>query len=578
MGLWQKIKPAFWDRSDSPLELFNYHRLWKTTFWSGLAFALLPLIFLTCVNFYQFEEQYTLQRNELTSQVQRLLSTAKVQVSYFLEERRAGLAYVNLNNTFDQLRDPRHLTGILNKLRQAFGGYVDLGLIDAQGIQQAYIGPYNLQGRDYKDQDWYREVLIRGIYISEVFLGHRNFPHFVIAVRHIRENEQPYMLRATIDTERLNELVNATDLHPSGGIFLVNRDGVLQTPSSHFGNVLEACPLDLRNAKESIRDGRDLYGLPLMVGSSKVEGTPFTLVVVNQPEVLLHKWDMLRVNILVLIALSMAAIVVAIWWGSTNLVSRIFEADLRRAAILHEVEHSHKLASIGRLAAGVAHEINNPVAIINEKSGLMKDLLAMGEDFSQKDRILSQFPVIQDSVKRITAITHRLLGFARHLPVKSEEIDLGFLIREVLGFLESEAEYRNIDINIHVPEHIPAINSDKGLIQQVLLNILNNAFAAVDDGSEVNIAASPIGSGEVAISISDNGRGIAPADLQNIFEPFFSTKGDKGTGLGLSITYGIVHKLGGKIEVESEQGQGTTFTVILPLQTGTEAVAGQDVA
>jgi two-component system, NtrC family, sensor kinase len=575
MGVWHKIKPAFWDRSDSPLELFNYHRLWKTTFWSALAVTLLPLIFLAGVNFYQFEEQYALQHNELTSQVQRLLSTAKVQVAYFLDERRAGLAYVNLNNTFDQLRDPRHLTGIFNKLRQAFGGYVDLGLIDSQGIQQAYIGPYNLQGRDYKDQDWYREVLIRGIYISEVFLGHRNFPHFVIAVRHVRENEQPYMLRATIDTERLNKLINAPDLHPSGDIFLVNRNGVLQTPSSHFGSVLSACPLELRDVKEGIQDDRDLYGLPLMVGSSKVEGTPFTLVVVNQPEVLLRKWDMLRINILVLIALSMAAIVVATWWGCTNLVSRIFEADLRRAAILHEVEHNHRLASIGRLAAGVAHEINNPVAIINEKAGLMKDLLAMSGDFPQKDRLQVQLPVIQGSVKRITAITHRLLGFARHLPVKTEKIDLGYLIREVLGFLEREAEYRNVDINIHIPDYIPAINSDKGLIQQVLLNILNNALAAVDDGGEVNIAASPSGSGKVAISISDNGSGIAPVDLKNIFEPFFSTKGDKGTGLGLSITYGIVHKLGGKIEVESEPGQGTTFTVILPLQTETEAVASQ---
>ncbi|MFH2125256.1 MAG: cache domain-containing protein, partial [Pseudomonadota bacterium] len=243
MSLLRKIKPAFWDRSDPGLELISYRRLWKNTFLAALAVTLAPLVFLAGINFYQFENQYQLQRNEITNQMQRTLATSKVQISYFLDERRAALTYVNLDNTFAELSDHRHLGAIFRRLRQSFGGFVDLGLITSSGNQQAYIGPYNLKGRDYKDQDWYKEVLIRGIYVSDVFLGHRNFPHFVIAVRHERESEQTYVLRTTIDTGRLNDLLKATDLQPTGDIFLINQQGVLQTPSQFFGGVLTRFPL-----------------------------------------------------------------------------------------------------------------------------------------------------------------------------------------------------------------------------------------------------------------------------------------------------------------------------------------------
>ncbi len=571
MGLWAKIKPAFWDRRDSGMELLNYRRLWRTTLLSAMAVSLAPLVFLAGINFYQFEQQYQLQRSELTSQVQRLVATNKVQISYFLDERRAALAYVNLGNTFQGLSDRRRLAAVFRRLRHAFGGFVDLGLIDGDGIQRTYIGPYNLEGRDYKDQDWYKEVQIRGIYISDVFLGHRNFPHFVIAVRHESEAAQPYVLRATIDTGRLNGLLSATGLHQGGDVFLVNQQGVLQTPSRLYGGVLSRFALLSGPAKDwlGIRQLTDSAGRPLLVGLAPVEGTPFTVVVANLPQVLLRKWDLLRINVIVMVAISVAAILIVIWWGSATLVNRVYEADLKRAAMLHEVEYTNKLASIGRLAAGVAHEINNPVAIINEKVGLMGDILAMSKDFEHRDKFQRQVQVIKDSVRRVSEITHRLLGFARHLPVKNEEIHLEPVIREVLGFLGREAEYRNIDINLSIPGDIPALQTDKGQLQQVLLNILNNALAAVGDGGEINISVAARNGDSVAISLADNGVGIDREDLKSIFEPFFSTKGDKGTGLGLSITYGIVQKLGGRIEVESEPGAGTTFTVTLPLRRHT---------
>ena len=567
MWLWDKIKPPFWDRRDSKLEQLDYKRLWRTTLFSAVLVTLIPLLLLTGVNFYQHDQQFELHRNEIFSQMGRLLAINKVQVANFLAERRAALTYVNMNNTLASLSDPNKLAVVFRRLRNAFGGFVDLGVIDDSGIQRAYIGPYNLQGKEYKAQDWYKEVLIRGIYVSDVFLGHRNFPHFVIAVRHESDTEQPYVLRATIDTDHLNELLNLSPSRSSRDVFLVNRQGILQTPSHHYGAVLTEfqLPGDPLREWHGIREIPDQSGNPLFVGMAKIKTTPFTVTVVEHPADLLRKWDLLRINVLIMVGLSAVGILVVVWWGATTLVNRIYEADLRRAAVLHEVEYTNKLASIGRLAAGVAHEINNPVAIINEKVGLMTDIMEVSPDFPQKEMFQNEAYHIQDSVRRISEITHRLLGFARHLPVKQEQLFLEPLIKEVLGFLGREADYRNVEISLDFQGELPSLNSDKGQLQQVFLNIINNALAAVEDGGKIEIKVAPRGTRQVEVQVKDNGTGIAKKDYENIFEPFFSTKGERGTGLGLSITYGIVKKLGGDIEVESELGKGSVFTVVLPV-------------
>jgi len=234
--------------------------------------------------------------------------------------------------------------------------------------------------------------------------------------------------------------------------------------------------------------------------------------------------------------------------------------------VYHEMEYTNKMAAIGRLAAGVAHEINNPLAIIGEKAGLHKDLLTFSDELPPKEKMLGLVDAVLESVERCGAITHRLLGFAKHMDTQREEIDLEILIKGVLGFLEKEAGYRNLQVTFHIEESVPTVGSDRGQLQQVFLNIVNNAFAAVDDGGLIKISIANVDPDHVAVSVDDNGIGIAEDDLEHIFEPFFSTKKGAGTGLGLSITYGIVQKLGGQIKVTSKPGVGTCFTVILPVR------------
>jgi two-component system NtrC family sensor kinase len=170
-------------------------------------------------------------------------------------------------------------------------------------------------------------------------------------------------------------------------------------------------------------------------------------------------------------------------------------------------------------------------------------------------------------VERCSAITHRLLGFAKRMDTNMEVIDLELLLKEVTGFLEREASLGNIKINFNIAENLPSIDSDRGQLQQVFLNILTNAYYAVKEGGQIDIYANQVNDHNVEISIADNGVGISDENLEHIFEPFYTTKGKYGTGLGLSITYGIVEKLGGYISVKSKLGEGTSFTVLLPIKS-----------
>jgi two-component system, NtrC family, sensor kinase len=140
------------------------------------------------------------------------------------------------------------------------------------------------------------------------------------------------------------------------------------------------------------------------------------------------------------------------------------------------------------------------------------------------------------------------------------------IIEEVLEFLQKEAEYRSIAISVSAPADTPPIECDRGKLQQILLNVVNNAFAAMKDGGQLEVGIEATDPGHIGITIKDDGCGIPEADLPRIFEPFFSTKMKQGgTGLGLSITYGLVKELGGEMSVASSVEKGTTFTVVLPL-------------
>lgn len=545
----------------------SFRRMRRSVVLATATVSLVPLAIMTWLYHHQYERVF---RAERVQPISRLTAITRQSIEYYLSERRSALDFIVHDRAYVELCDSAELARLFHNFNRSMkvGAFVDLGLIDAEGDQLCYAGSYRLEGHNYRDQPWFDQVLRRGIYVSDVFLGHRKSPHFVIAIRHEHGGGEPYVLRATIDAEMLAGQVHGGGLLPSSDVFLVNRKGVLQTASRRYGPVLDTMPLPLPPATDGIDvvEQRDPAGELLYVGYAFVEDSPFVVVFVQEAGDAMGRWFALRTELLGFMIVSSVLILGVIWWGSNQFVLSLREANRRRAALFHEVEYSNKLASIGRLAAGVAHEINNPLAIINEKAGLLRDLLSLDGDFPKREKVLGLVDSVLASVERCSTVTHRLLGFARHMHVSDDAIDLHALLREVLGFLAKEAEHRNLDVSFPVPGDVPTIESDRGQLQQVFLNLLNNAFAAVSDGGGIEIHVERVGDDRVAVRIADDGCGIPRANIERIFEPFFTTKEGSGTGLGLSITYGIVRKLGGTIEVESEVGSGTRFTVVLPVR------------
>jgi signal transduction histidine kinase len=277
-------------------------------------------------------------------------------------------------------------------------------------------------------------------------------------------------------------------------------------------------------------------------------------------------WLALRSKINWFVGFAIMVIIIVVAITCTFMVNKLYLADKAKAEAMAAMEQNNQLASIGQLAAGVAHEINNPLALINETAGYVKDLFVIKEQYSKDDELLENIDYILEAVERCGTITRQLLGFARKFDVKIKRVNLNEIISDVLVFHNKEAEYRNINVFVDIPKDISEIETDRGKLQQVLLNLVNNAFQAVDDGCNLDITASSEEANRVSITISDNGCGMPEENLTKIFEPFFTTKErGKGTGLGLTITYGLVKKLHGDISVESRENEGTTFVITLPI-------------
>jgi two-component system NtrC family sensor kinase len=525
--------------------------------------SVVPLALMAAINFFMYQDSL---KNQAESQVRTLINKTRHSFELFLHERLASVAFIAGAYTYDQLKDEKALNRVYHAAKKELAGFVDFGLINANGTQVSYVGPYDLKNKDYSGQDWFQQVRVRGTYISDVFMGYRGIPHVAIAVEHLDEDGARWVVRATINTDRFEELIAAMGLGSQSDAFLINRAGVMQTDSRHFGKVLEKAPITVGPGthQPEVVESTGLNGQKIFVGHVNFGNPELTLVLVQPISVAYKAWNKLRMEMLTLFLGSTVLIVFVVWALTGVLVRRIREADDKRAAAFREVEHAHKLSSIGRLAAGVAHEINNPLAIINEKAGLMNDLMEHGNDEIIRAKFPELVASVLQSVSRCRTITHRLLGFARRMEVQVEPLDVNEIVREVLGFLEKESLYRNISLELNLDDDLPRISSDRGQLQQVFLNIINNAIAAVDNGGRVQITTRSVDLDTVAVLITDNGVGMSDEVLSHIFEPFFTTKGAEGTGLGLAITYGIVQKLGGRIAVASEEGKGSMFTIELP--------------
>ncbi len=573
MSILKRLKPSFLDHQDvtaGPYKHhFNFARLWQRAILVTATVALVPLIIWALAGFRL--NQDTIE-SELVLRTSQLISNSWRSVSLFLSERKSVLDFIAHDHTFETLTDPARLAAMLDNLNKRFGGFTDLGVLDSSGIQQAYVGPHQLGGLDYSQQQWFQEVLNRGVYISDVVLGYRNNPHLIFAIKRNLPDGTFFVLRASIKTEPFNELIAQLDAGQTGDVFVINAAGILQTPSRHYGPALAKMSMAVPefSPRASVIQRRNDRNEPLAIGYAYIPKTPFILMMIKQEGELIQPWYKTTWAFVGILASSIILILLVTLGVATHLVNQIHDADQERVDTLHQVEYANKMVSLGRLASGVAHEINNPLAIINEKAGHIKDIFTLTERYANDPKLISLVNSVISMVRRCADVTQGLLNFARHLNVSIQTIDVKVIINEIKNILAKEAEFRCITVGVAISEDVPTFESDRGKLEQIFFNLFNNAISAMKDGGHLEITAMRKDEDSISVTFSDNRRGIPEADLKHIFEPFFFSKsGESGSGIGLAVTYGLVQEIGGTISVQSGLGKQTRFSIKLPLRMNT---------
>lgn len=255
-----------------------------------------------------------------------------------------------------------------------------------------------------------------------------------------------------------------------------------------------------------------------------------------------------------------------------EIYGRLVKEQQDRLSLERNLRQSDKLASVGQLAAGLAHEIGTPLNIIGGRAEFLLRRPRSDEEIGQN------LNIIRSQIDRITGIVRQLLEFSRRREPAFRSLELVPLLNKVIGLLEHKIVDKGVNVKIEIPESLPTISADPDQLQQVFINLFLNSLHALPPGGTIKISAARMnhangnraaaaGNEKLTIEFEDNGAGIPAAHLSQVFDPFFTTKDiGEGTGLGLSVSYGIIKDHGGEIRVESEPGRFTRFTISLPTQ------------
>ncbi|MDJ0720605.1 MAG: ATP-binding protein [Desulfobacterales bacterium] len=561
-----------------------YRSLKRNIFLIVILVSYIPLIVVSSGILYQM---HAIHQEKTRIHLETLVKKHKWNIDHFLRERQDNISFIADSYRFDELADSARLAELFRKLQTTYGHvFSDIGVVRADGTQVSYVGPYLLESAQYNDAEWFQEAFQADTYTSDVFLGLRGFPHFIVTARKYKDG-QPWILRATVDFLAFNDVVENIQLGQTGFAHIINRAGALQTRTAGrpvstesaylalFQKANQFSPDQIQSGTRQAADGTDLIYVAGLLKENQ-------WALVFQQDLKDAYRDLNRTrNIAILVfGLGGIAIFTMAVVLSKGMITRIAAADREKEIMNQQIIESGHLVSLGELAAGIAHEINNPVAIMVEEAGWIEDLLEEetfheSENLTEFKRALTQ---IRKQGIRARDITHKLLSFARRSDSIIDRVDVNDLIREVVSLSAQQARYNNVEFESRLDEDLPAIQVSQTELQQVLFNLINNAIDAMDKRGGVIHVASWSNGDQVLFHVKDNGPGIPEANLHRIFEPFFTTKPvGKGTGLGLSICYGIIKKMGGEIKVESRVGEGTVFEINIPIDvrgaTGAEPPA-----
>lgn len=538
-----------------------------------LLFLVVAVVPLVLINWYATEHYQDSWLKKTAVDLAYTADSRKEIITMFLADQERQLAdFVELYEMRQLSRQPtlEKLFGLLKR----DGVITDLGVIDRNGNHLAYVGPFarELANKNYAAAPWFQEVMVSGRYISDTFTGYRKVPHVIIAVA---DPEKSWLLRATINSELFNSLVASANVGHGGDAFIVSIAGELQTPSRYPARKLFS-PQQVGVLQEiaGYEDGTTRLGGSLFTVKTLKDGAWLLVLESNIDSSLEEFYKAKNFGIFIIVVASLVIFIVAVVL-ITSMMNRIAKADSQRMTLTDNVRQVEKMALVGRLAASVAHEINNPLQVITDQAGWMNELLdeEKPENVVNYGEYRESLQKVRAQVKRAGTITHRLLGFSRLRDEEWSPVNLNHAVEETIALLENEARNHQILIRRDYAKDLPAVTTDASQLQQVFLNVLNNAMDAIGIDGEIKVTTQTAAN-QLQVIFADNGPGLPPEVIGRIFDSFFTTKQrGKGTGLGLSISHNIMERLGGTITAANRDGGGSVFTVSLPGITREAAAA-----
>lgn len=543
----------------------------------GMIFVpLIPFLLSMGIGYYYFA---TSLETSVVASMKRIVFDHRRMIDSFFEERKSDLELIADSYSLSELSSSETLEKVFSHLAKSSSAFADLGIFNEDGVHLAYRGPYTLTGKVYKRANWFQQVMGKGSFVSDVFLGYRQIPHFVIAVAS-REKDAQWVIRASIDTQAFDMLVEEVRIGKTGEAFIVNSEGVLQTNCRSGGKLMDTYsdyhkfPVNKQGIQTFVLN--DPSGKPYFYATTWLTEKNW-LLVVRQSRA--DAFQLLRYATYLIFGVSFLgglAIIGVAFYATNRIIERMKRTDAEKNRLGQQLIGASRLAELGEMAAGFAHEINNPLQIIKNEQTLIDMLLSeLKEEGALKpsgtlEDIEDSLNQIQLQISRCSQITQSILKFSRQNEPIFTSIDIGKIISEVSGMIGKKADVSGIALSYDISPQTPTVYGDPTQLQQVLLNLYNNAMDAIieehgSSGGRLSVKTNSDSNGWVEISISDSGGGISEENLKKIFTPFFTTKPvGKGTGLGLSVCYGIVKGMGGEIEVRSEKDIGSSFQIRLP--------------
>ncbi len=533
-----------------------FRRLWNNVVVALLAVSFAPL-FLVGGGMYYYAAS-ALKKETLES-LRSEVSAHKNNIDSFISERIYSLRLAARTLSLLDTNDTDRLEAALTELHAEMGYFVDLGLIDGLGRHLAYHGPYDLKNRNYKEAFWFQEAFDREVYISDVYLGFRKVPHFIMTLR-LEKPSGPVILRATIDAAPFNEMVAGVTGRREGDSYLLNAEGVFQSQPRNIGSLMEQSGIKGIEPFEGVRVDERAGEIIAEVWLDKVHW--LSVVQISRADIF-AKLNRVRNAGILIFLLGSIIIVFTVLLTTNYLVSRLEYKRKSIRALDSELRRTSQMASSLILSNRLLTELKTSMANADASLAVIRDRAA-GK--GNPAAISENIDHIKEELDRNRHMIDRFMAATRPpspVPIITD-IGLNELLDDLLDLLGSEFRHRNIRIDRQYQTDLPAIRNDSGQIRLIFQNLLLNALAAVRlDG--VIVLSTESGQDRIQITIGHNGSPYQVEEIEELSEPLFTADQD-GVNLGLAFSASALRKLGGSMTVRNDPGRGAFLHVEIGLR------------